>query len=871
MPVPFTPSAEQQAVIDAYLRGEDLAVQAGAGTGKSTTLAFIADAQRRRRPGATAWYLTFNKRNAEEVQATFKKYGLTNARASTAHSYANRACRATPSLRHMVERLNRRDLKIGEELRLLGIGRASRCLAATIDVDAVTPTDDGIRVPRHDPSFTVQRRFYTLTRKTVDKFCQSADDEVTWKHVPSLAELQPQLRPLVRRELIASGQRMWDELCRPTSPLGTGHGHYLKAWALTRPAIGSPGDVLLYDECQDANPVLAEVVVAQRGRVQLALVGDEFQQIYCQPLGTKVHVPVPDQEPDRPCSLPKCNRERRHSDTGYCDWHQQQLRDGKELYPYPKYKIGESSTVAIEDLRVGDRVCTHHNATFYNQGRPVTGIQRFAYAGDLITVHTETGLSSSYTDKHHCVVRMSSELRNKHVVYLMRRGNQFRIGRCPMGYKGDNNGFGVRARSFHEKADAAWILKVTDTSEEAQLAEWKAQHDFSIPGVCFEAGTRHKADVRAFWNHVGDNTENAAQCLEHHGRLMEFPFITMGSGLGASAQYKSPFVTAACNLFDGLSVLPFTGRKRFKGKHEYISTGALWEPIKVTREPYCGDVVSLTVEDHHTYFADGILTHNSFTGSIDAMQGFVALPGVTTLPLTESRRFGPTIAAEANKVLDTLDPTGSGIRLVGIGAKNGQVRHRYTDADATAVTAITCRTNALVIDHIMTQLQAGRRVYSTIDIQELQRLAKDVQLVESGRAEEAKNVVLQGFTDLDLWNEWLDDGEPESQDLRDKVKVILDYGIAQIAELASELEAKPQDADVTVSTVHKAKGGTWDSVLVDMGDQPIDEEDDEKLRLLYVALTRARHLVLWKPPADTNVTTGARVQKDRKPASRAIA
>lgn len=521
MPVPFTPSAEQQAVIDAYLRGEDLAVQAGAGTGKSATLALIAQAQRHKRPAAKAWYLTFNKRNATEVQATFTEYGLTNARASTAHSYANRACRALPSLRHMVQRLNKRDLKIGEEMRLLGIGRSSRCLAAAVHPDAIRPGDDGVRVPDYDPAFSVQRRFFTLTRKTVDKFCQSADREVASQHVPSLAELRPELRALVGRELIASAQRMWDELCTPTSPLGTGHGHYLKAWALTEPVIGSPGDVLLYDECQDANPVLAEVVVAQRGRVQLALVGDANQQIY------------------------------------------------------------------------------------------------------------------------------------------------------------------------------------------------------------------------------------------------------------------------------------------------------------------------------------------TFTGSVDAMQGFVALPGVTALPLTESRRFGPLIAAEANRVLDKLDPTGEGIRLVGIGPRNGRVQRLYTDADTYDVTAVVCRTNALVIEHIMSQVQAGRRVYSTLDIQDLQQLARDVALVEAGRAGEARNTVLQGFTDLDLWNAWLDDDEDEHQELREKVKAVLDYGVAQIAALASVLKAKPELADVTVSTVHKAKGGTWDSVLVDMGEQPIDDDDDEKLRLLYVALTRARQLVLWKPPAGT--------------------
>ena len=40
----MSPSTEQQAIIAAFLAGADLAVQAGAGTGKSTTLAFIAAA-----------------------------------------------------------------------------------------------------------------------------------------------------------------------------------------------------------------------------------------------------------------------------------------------------------------------------------------------------------------------------------------------------------------------------------------------------------------------------------------------------------------------------------------------------------------------------------------------------------------------------------------------------------------------------------------------------------------------------------------------------------------------------------------------------------------------------------------------------------
>lgn len=57
----------------------------------------------------------------------------------------------------------------------------------------------------------------------------------------------------------------------------------------------------------------------------------------------------------------------------------------------------------------------------------------------------------------------------------------------------------------------------------------------------------------------------------------------------------------------------------------------------------------------------------------------------------------------------------------------------------------------------------------------------------------------------------------------------------------------PDEAEVTVTTIHKAKGGTWNQVLIDMGDDEIDPEDTAKLRMLYVAVTRARELVLLPP------------------------
>jgi superfamily I DNA/RNA helicase len=41
----------------------------------------------------------------------------------------------------------------------------------------------------------------------------------------------------------------------------------------------APGDFILYDEAQDADPCVAGIVLAQRGK-QLIAVGDESQAIY---------------------------------------------------------------------------------------------------------------------------------------------------------------------------------------------------------------------------------------------------------------------------------------------------------------------------------------------------------------------------------------------------------------------------------------------------------------------------------------------------------------------------------------------------------------------------------------------------------------
>jgi hypothetical protein len=54
------------------------------------------------------------------------------------------------------------------------------------------------------------------------------------------------------------------------------HDHYLKIWQLNDPVI--PTEYILFDEAQDANPVIASIVLQQD--VQRVMVGDRAQAIY---------------------------------------------------------------------------------------------------------------------------------------------------------------------------------------------------------------------------------------------------------------------------------------------------------------------------------------------------------------------------------------------------------------------------------------------------------------------------------------------------------------------------------------------------------------------------------------------------------------
>lgn len=242
--MPFAPTEEQAAALEAFQNGDHLAVQAGAGTGKTSTLALLAE----QTPARRGHYLAFNRAIAVDASARFPA----TVRCKTAHSLAYGALGFR--YRGRLNSPRRPGWQIGQDLGLNAPARIG-------DLDLMPAT----------LSNTVLR--------TVTRFCQSADRELDHHHVPRLRRLDDEAHEDLADLLLPYAAKAWADLQDPHAGMVRfEHDHYLKMWALTEPALA--GDFLLLDEAQDTNPVLEHIVLAQKERTQIVMVGDSAQAIY---------------------------------------------------------------------------------------------------------------------------------------------------------------------------------------------------------------------------------------------------------------------------------------------------------------------------------------------------------------------------------------------------------------------------------------------------------------------------------------------------------------------------------------------------------------------------------------------------------------
>jgi hypothetical protein len=237
----ITPTQEQQAAREVFAAGRDLALVAGAGTGKTSTLELMGAATRKR-----GLYVSFNKAIAQDASRRFGS----NVQCRTAHSLAFGAVG-----RRYGDRLSASArIPAKQTARLLGI-------------------TDPIDVGSARISVAHQAR---LVMNMVRRFCFTTDRQVMARHLERVNGLDTEGQNVLAAALLPYAVTAWKDLQSPKGRLRFEHDHYLKMWALSEPTL--PAEFVLLDEAQDTNPVLEEVFLAQHA--QRVCVGDPAQQIY---------------------------------------------------------------------------------------------------------------------------------------------------------------------------------------------------------------------------------------------------------------------------------------------------------------------------------------------------------------------------------------------------------------------------------------------------------------------------------------------------------------------------------------------------------------------------------------------------------------
>ncbi|MQY40936.1 ATP-dependent DNA helicase Rep [Streptomyces sp. RB17] len=211
------------------------------------------------------------------------------------------------------------------------------------------------------------------------------------------------------------------------------------------------------------------------------------------------------------------------------------------------------------------------------------------------------------------------------------------------------------------------------------------------------------------------------------------------------------------------------------------------------------------------------------------------------LTLSQSFRFGPHLAEEANRWLRLADAP---IRLTGSPTVPTEI------GPVTSPDAVLCRTNVGAMAQVMTLMTAGFRVALAGGGDGLRALAQAARDLKEGRHTHHPELVL-----FPSWGDLQDYAahDPAGRDLQPLVNVVDAHGTDVILAAVAQLVPQPH-AQVTISTAHKAKGREWPCVLIaDDFRRPQSRQledhsspavnypvDDAEARLAYVAVTRTR-------------------------------
>jgi superfamily I DNA/RNA helicase len=241
---------EQVEIKDVVHTGVDTVIEAGAGTGKTTTLKGIA--AREHEAGRSGICIYFNRAPAHEAAREFSRFGV---QCSTAHSLAWHAMKDEPYMR-----------------RLDGPKVTAKMIAEDhLGLTKWFRTQPG----RKDISTW---KIASLAVQAVQRFCYSDAEEIKPWHVPVKEfQLPPEFEDELRAEVLPFAREIWSDLQKADGFAQFTPDHYMKLWALTYPELQA--DYMMVDESQDTNGVLAGIVRRQ-DHLQRIFVGDTNQRLF---------------------------------------------------------------------------------------------------------------------------------------------------------------------------------------------------------------------------------------------------------------------------------------------------------------------------------------------------------------------------------------------------------------------------------------------------------------------------------------------------------------------------------------------------------------------------------------------------------------
>jgi hypothetical protein len=218
----------------------------------------------------------------------------------------------------------------------------------------------------------------------------------------------------------------------------------------------------------------------------------------------------------------------------------------------------------------------------------------------------------------------------------------------------------------------------------------------------------------------------------------------------------------------------------------------------------------------------------SWRGAVNAMQ---SIKTHNECQITESFRFGQPIADLASMVLN--NGLGANVNIRG----NPEVTSKVCTVGVPDV--IICRTNSAIIDNALKYMNLGLKVHVKGGISKINKLLKCSYSLKKG-----KRVNTPELAAFNNWEEVVEYSKtPSGTELSTLVRLVKDYPVYHLTALLDLIsKVKEEDANVVLTTVHKAKGCEWNKVLLanDFKSKGDKNFSDEEINLLYVAITRAK-------------------------------